>query len=49
MNDEEKMTKEQWIMHEQWRERRDERDNQTIIMLNNLAMWTAFSLAEGVK
>lgn len=49
MDNEEKMTKEQWIMHEQWRERRDERDNQTIIMLNNLAMWTAFSISEGGK
>jgi hypothetical protein len=49
MNDEEKMTKEQWIMHKQWRERCDERDNQALIRLTNLALWTAFTICEGGK
>jgi len=47
---EDKMSREQWVLHEQWRERRDERDNQTIIMLKNLAYWTAFTVcADGAK
>lgn len=46
---EDKMTREEWILHEQWRERRAERDNQAIIMLQNLALWTAFSIADGGK
>lgn len=49
MNSDEKMTRDQWIQHEQWRERREERDNQTIIMLKNLALWTAFLICEGGK
>lgn len=49
MNSDEKMTRDQWIQHEQWRERWDERDNQTIIMLSNLALWTSFSICDGGK
>lgn len=36
-------------MHEEWAERRAERDLQAAIRLENLATWTMFKLADGAK
>lgn len=36
-------------LHEEWAERRAERDLQSAIRLENLATWTMFKIAEGGK
>lgn len=36
-------------LQDEWRERRAERDNQTMIRLSNLAYFTALQISEGGK
>ena len=36
-------------MHEEWAERRAEKDNQSAIRLANMAIWTAFTICDAGK
>lgn len=49
MNPYELLTEEQWRLRTEWAERRSENDNQAIIHLQNLALFTAFTICEGGK